>query len=381
MSSTSEQPCYQFISDNEQFLALCEQWVEVKEIGIDTEFMRTDTFYPIVGLLQVVVGDEYYLIDPLSVNQFEAFSSILQDETITKILHACPEDIEVLQLLTGAIPSPIFDTQVAAAFVGYGFSIGYQRFVDTALGVVLPKGETRSNWLQRPLRDAQLEYASHDIEYLMPLYQHLRAKLKELSREEWLEAEMRNLLQKLSTQEPFSEAYRTAKSAWKLRRKELAILQRLCEWREQTARQRNKPRNFVVKEQSLWLIARYKPQSIQQLSDIEFIGPGTLRQYGQTLLDIVSANSSLDEDECPELLPTPLPKEVGPLLKALKACVREKAEALDIPTEILVRKKQYEAIVRSGFNNGEYCLPEELNGWRRPLVGDLLLQTAKNFEI
>ena len=152
-----------WIRDNASLAQHCASWRNLPFVAVDTEFMRVDTFYPIAGLLQVSEGERAYLIDPLLIDDWAPFAALLQDPAVVKVLHACSEDLEVFLRLTGSLPVALFDPQLAAAYLNLGFSMGYSRLVQAVLNIELPKGETRSDWLQRPLTANQVRYAAESV--------------------------------------------------------------------------------------------------------------------------------------------------------------------------------------------------------------------------
>ena len=166
-----------WIRDDVSLAQHCAAWQQLPFVALDTEFMRVDTFYPIAGLLQVGDGERAYLIDPLLIRDWQPFAALLENPALLKVLHACSEDLEVLLRLTGSLPAPLFDTQLAAAYLNLGFSMGYSRLVQAVLGIELPKGETRSDWLQRPLSETQVSYAAEDAVHLAEVYRQLAPQL------------------------------------------------------------------------------------------------------------------------------------------------------------------------------------------------------------
>ena len=360
-----------WVDTDAELAELCQRWSQQAAIAIDTEFMRSATFYPHAGLLQIGDGQGCYLIDPLAITDFEPLKALFTNAAVTKVLHACSEDLEVFRYLLGVLPSPLFDTQVGAAFAGYGFSIGYAGLIKAALGVEVAKGETRSDWMQRPLSQSQLHYAALDVAYLLVAYGKQLQVLKAKGRLRWVQSDCADLIAAAESDDGAEDYYQKVKSAWKLNRDQLATLQRLCVWREAEARVRDIPRNRLAKEAALWEIARRQPQRLTQLTHIEGLPPRTLKEDGQTLLKIIAADP---EGPLPERLPPPLSPEAGDRLKALKADARALAESIDLPAEVLVRKKDVEAIVRSGLDGGSYALPARLQGWRREVVGTRLLE-------
>lgn len=366
-----------WIDQDAELTRLCAQWRQQAAIAIDTEFMRSSTFYPIAGLIQIGDGKGCYLIDPLAIKDFTPLCELLLDEAVTKVLHSCSEDLEVFRRLLDIVPAPLFDTQIAAAFAGYGFSIGYAGLVKAVLNTEIPKEETRSDWLQRPLSVAQLKYAALDVAHMLIVYGKLLQDLKLSQRLQWVKDDCAELVAAARAEEDFTKAYRKVGFAWKLRSQELAILKALSIWRETEARRRDIPRNRLIKEPALWEMARRQPQDIPALQRIADIPQRTLQQDGETLLQIIRDALQLPPESWPERLDPPLAQREGPLLKRLKNHVREQAEQLNLPPEVLLRKREYEAIVRSGMNGGTYALPTRLLGWRYDVVGESLLRLAQ----
>lgn len=365
-----------WVDRDDQLAELCTRWRAQASIAIDTEFMRTETFYPIAGLLQVGDGQGCYLIDPLAITALEPLRELFLDEKVTKVLHSCSEDLEVFHRWLGLVPAPLFDTQIAAAFAGLGFGLGYANLVKNVLGIEIPKDETRSDWLMRPLSQAQLKYAALDVAHMLVVYGKLLQILKANQRLEWVKSDCADLIANSRQPDDFTESYQKIGFAWKLRPQELAILRALCIWRETEARARNIPRNRLIKEPSLWEIARRKPQDIEQLQRIPDIPNRTVKNDGAYILAIVNTQANSDSSTWPVRLEPPLAQSEGPLIKLLKQFVRDKAEADNIPPEVLIRKKDYEAIVRSGMKTGSYHLPKRLLGWRYSVIGEGLLQLA-----
>jgi ribonuclease D len=363
-----------WIDQDDQLAELCARWQQQAALAIDTEFMRSDTFYPIAGLLQIGDGKGCYLIDPLAINNLDPLRELLLNPAVTKVLHSCSEDLEVFQRWLGVVPAPLFDTQVAAAFAGLGFGLGYANLIKNLLTIEIPKEETRSDWLQRPLSAAQLKYAALDVAYMLIVYGKLLQLLKTSERLEWVKSDCADIVENARTPDDFTEAYQKVGFAWKLRQQELLILKELCIWREIEARARNIPRNRLIKEPSLWEIARKRIQDPAQLQRVPDIPSRTLKNDGDTILEIVSDALVMDESAWPARLDPPLAQSEGPLMKALKNYVREFAEQIGLPPEVLIRKKDYEMLVRSGMNGGEYRLPERLLGWRFDLIGEGLLR-------
>jgi len=361
-----------WILDDAGLAEHCAAWQALPFVALDTEFMRVDTFYPIAGLLQVSDGAIAYLIDPLRIGDWRPFAALLEAPNVVKVLHSCSEDLEVLLRLTGSLPTPLFDTQLAAGYLNLGFSMGYSRLVQALLDIELPKGETRSDWLQRPLSELQVRYAAEDVLHLVEVYRALMARLAP-QKVEWVLEDGAELVANLSREVAPEDAWREAKLAWKLSRQQQAVLRALCAWREREARARNQPRNRVLREHSLWPLARSQPDNLVALARIEDMHPKTVRQDGETLLRLIREAAALPPEQWPEALPEPLPIEASALLKKLRAVGQREGERLGIAPELMLRKKTLEALLKSGFPKGPYQLPDSLRGWRRELMGQALL--------
>ncbi len=365
-----------WVDSSAELAELCQRWSQQSAIGVDTEFMRTSTFYPKTALFQVGDGQGCYLLDPLAIDDFAPFKALMANDKVVKVFHSCSEDFEVFQTFLSVVPTPVFDTQLAAALAGYGFSLGYARLVETLLNIEVPKSETRSDWLQRPLSVSQLQYAALDVAYLPVVYGMLVKRLREQGRTAWVEEDCRELVLQAQAPADVDLAYQKIKLAWKLNPRQLAVLQGVSRWRELEARHRDVPRNRVLKERAMWDMARLQPTELKQLSGLEGVTPRMIREDGDGLLDLVASCAQLPQAEWPQPLPAPLAPEHGDLLKALKHYVRDQADALELPPEVLVRKKDYEDLIRSGMDNSGYSLNSRLSGWRREVVGEGLLSLA-----
>lgn len=354
------------VQDNAHLQELCSRWLQAPLLALDTEFIRTNTFYPVPALLQVNDGEHNYLIDPLEVSDFTDFAQVLIKPEVRKVLHACSEDLEVFHRLFGVLPENLFDTQVAAAFAGWGFSLGYSALVEQLLGIVIPKDETRSDWLQRPLSEAQLSYAAMDVEFLYQLALKLLAKLRELERLDWAEAESTRLISGFLGSQQEDDAYLRFRGAWRLDGRQLALLKLLAAWRDGQAKRINKPRNHVIKDKALYQVAEQMPSHVAQLRKIAELSDKAIRRYGQTLVDWVEQAQQLNEATLPERLPRNPSSQQQAMIKTLRAQVTERAEQDHLAPELIARKKDYEYIVRAAAQGqrGKSLLPVAHDSWR-----------------
>src|SRR5690554_4454626 len=305
MMSTEASPL--MIDQNAELADWCKQWLQLPYVAVDTEFVRTETYFPIPGLIQIGDGERAFMIDPLAITDWSPLVELLESPSVVKVLHACSEDLEVFQHLCGALPAPLFDTQLAAAFLGMDFSMGYSRLVSNLLGVELAKEETRSDWLQRPLSERQLQYAADDTLYLAAVYQILAPRIEAAGLTEWLLEDTAELVANARTIMEPAETYRRIKQAWRLKPAELAILQVLCDWREREARQRDQARNRLLRESTLCPLVQRQPDTLGQLARMDDMHPRTVRQDGETILGLISQGRQVPEQQWPQSLPEPLP--------------------------------------------------------------------------
>ena len=354
-----------FIRDNRQLADAAARWADAPLLALDTEFVRETTFYPIAGLVQLGDGRDQYLLDPLTIDDWTPLQLLIGDAR-PKVLHAPSEDLELFQQLLGTAPAPLYDTQIGAALAGWGFGLGYQALVLQQLGVAVEKEQTRSNWVARPLSAEQCHYAALDVALLPPLFERIAERLSALGRLDWWREEGERALAAAREQLPPELYYRKLGGGWKLRGEQLAVLRELCAWREIEARRRNVPRGRIVKDAELLEVARLLPRNDSELA--RAVPPPKVRHDGPALLRLVAEGRDTPVAQWPEPLPQPLPREWGDKLQKLRDVVAERAQALELPPELLVRRRDCEELLRSGQ------LPPSLaSGWRRAVIGDELL--------
>ncbi len=369
------------IRDNAALAEHCSHWQTLPMIALDTEFQRVETFYPIPGLIQIADDQRCFLIDPLEVTDFTPLKAVFENASILKVLHAATEDLELFLNSLGVLPTPVFDTQVAAAFLDWGFSMGLQRLLQHALDVELEKHETTSNWLQRPLTESQERYAALDVAYLPAICLEQKAELEAKGMLEWLQQESELMLQQAVDEDPEGhEYYKRFTQMWTLPEHKIAALRDLTAWREQTCRERDVPRNRILRNQALLEIVNQWPRNVSELSRVDDIKRKIIRVDGQQILQFLQNARQSAEQNVPEPILRPLPFFWNKHLKRLKSIIRTRAAELGIAPEILLRKKELDALIRSGLDTGNYQIPEQVSAWRRDAVGDLLLAELKEIE-
>lgn len=362
------------VTQDAELAGWCDRIASTAVLAMDTEFIRVRTYHPQPALLQLSDGMHHLLIDPLSLSRLQPLASCLGNPQQIKVFHAAGEDLEVCRLLFDLLPRPLFDTQVAAAFVGLGFSMGYQRLVEQLLGISLEKGESRSDWLQRPLTQAQKHYAAQDVIHLHSLHQMLQERLLKRGYARWFEAEMeRTLLEAERIMAP-EERYLQLRAAQPLSTAELAILRSLAAWREVEAVRRDLPRGFVLNDRTLIDLVRQSPSNISRLNDINDLHPSVIRHHGETLLQLIAA-AQAEPIEChPPLLSPMLDAEQKARLQRLKEQLKVRAQQLDIAVELLASSRELSDWILSRSNSGAGVKsPRRLiEGWRFEAIGDLL---------
>ena len=372
---------FTMIDSNDDLAALVARLSEVDVISIDTEFARFNTYYPIVGLIQIYDGSECFIIDPLEVGDLAPLAGLLTNQNVIKVFHACSEDIEVFQHGLGVVPAPVFDTQTAAAILGVGFSLSYQKLVLEYLNLEISKEETRSDWLQRPLTQSQLNYAALDVIHLLEVYEKQVELLKSTERLTWVQEECRSLGEGLATTIEPGQYFLKIRGAGKLDQQALGILRALCAWRESLARVSDLPRNRIVDEKSLLALSTRQPGKREECQKVAELTSKQLRKYGEQIVDVIAetlANPSDVSAAYVGLQKSPIDKKS---LKSLRAKVEDTAEACGIAPEMLAKKRHLEYILRSAAANaGQYRLPADLLGWREPVIGEALLQVAEGLK-
>ncbi|EBY5610313.1 ribonuclease D [Salmonella enterica] len=369
---------YQMIETDDALASLCEAVRACPAIALDTEFVRTRTYYPQLGLIQLFDGANVALIDPLGISDWSPLKAVLRDTGITKFLHAGSEDLEVFLNAFGELPEPLIDTQILAAFCGRPLSWGFAAMVEEYTGVALDKSESRTDWLARPLSERQCEYAAADVWYLLPIAKKLMIETEAAG---WLPAaldECRLMQKRRQEIQAPEEAWRDITNAWQLRTRQLACLQLLADWRLRKARERDMAVNFVVREENLWAVARYMPGSLGELDSLGLSG-SEIRFHGKTLISLVAKAQALPEEALPEpllnLMDMPGYRKA---FKAIKALVAEVSASHHVSGELLASRRQINQLLNWHWKlKPQIGQPELISGWRAELMAEkltLLLQ-------
>lgn len=339
-------------------------------LAIDTEFIREKTYFPRLCLIQISNGETAACVDPLAIDDLTPLLDLIYDGSIIKVLHAARQDLEIFLNDWGHLPLPLFDTQPAAALLGYGDQIGYAKLVQLVLGKDLPKDHSRTDWARRPLDQGQVRYALDDVIYLGQLYVEMRGSLSDRDRLQWLAADFAELADPATYIQHPATAWKRIKGRQHLRGIQLAILQALAAWREEQALARDLPRRWVIKDEVLVDLARRKPKATEQLNRIRGLDPAVIRREGDALLAAIGAGQNVPKDDWPH--DGRVRKKLTPGQEAqadvLSAVLRQIADEHQLSPHAIAARKDLDKLVQ-----GDPDTPV-MEGWRRKVAGEKLQQ-------
>lgn len=342
------------------------------EIAMDTEFVRTNTYYPKLGLVQLSTAESTVCIDPLAGLDLELLWQVLFDPDRLMIVHAAKQDLEVLLLAADGIPRSLIDTQIEAGLLGHAAQVGYATLAKTLLDVEISKSQTRTDWSKRPLSEAQLHYAAEDVEHLSAMHQRLRDQLLESGRYEWACEDSAALINPSQYVQDPAEAWQRIRRIQYLPVGEQCRARRLAAWREQEAMRLNRPRQWIISDRALMAIAQTAPANREELAGCADLPAGVVRKRGEILLEqVASADRELADGKIHIEQRQRPPSKEPTLVTKLVGIVRAHAERLNIPAEILASRREISAIAR-GQRDGRV-----LSGWRLEVFGNELLNTAQ----
>lgn len=359
--------------------ALVHRARQTDAVALDTEFVWERTFYPRLGLIQIALSDEdCYLIDPIAIKNLQSFGKLLSDRGVIKILHDAPQDLAILQRVTGATPQNIFDTRLAAGFSNLQATLSLGNLVKELLDIDLAKNETRTNWLQRPLTDNQISYALDDVRYLRAIRVLLATRLIGPKIKSWLQEELNLLNNPASYSGPQDNArYRKIRGTSKLDKQGLGILKNLTTWREGLARKHDRPRGHIIKDGVLLEISRNKIATHENLKEKSGLSDKGIAKYGTNILAIVDTSIGQPEETYPELdRSVRLGKNDKARLEKLNKLIGLKCELLGIAPGLIGNSAELKLLVKTlGGRNTE--IPQQLRqteGWRKSFLEDFFRQ-------
>jgi len=335
-------------------------------LALDTEFVRERTYYPRLCLIQAGAAGDVALIDALAITDGGALAPLLTDPARPKLLHAARQDIEALLPVTGVPLAPVFDTQQAAALLGFPAQVGYAELVRQLLGIELAKGHARTDWARRPLSAEQLAYAADDVRHLPALAAALDERLDAAGRRGWLDQESAALTDiSLYRVEP-AQAWRRLKGLERMDSEALAAARGLAEWRERRAMARDLPRGWILPDAAIHELALARPATREALARVDAVPPGTVTHAAPELLAAIAQHPAAEAERDAGDAGRPGPEQLR-LQKALQVRLAAIATELGIQPEVLATRRELAALAR-----GERDVPA-MNGWRRQVVGEKLV--------
>lgn len=355
------------IADTAELAAFCQRLSSAPYITVDTEFMREKTYYPQLCLVQLAGPDEARAVDPLAPGMDLApLFELMANPNVLKVFHAARQDVEIFLHLSGAVPAPLFDTQVAAMVCGFGDSVGYETLASQLAKARIDKSQRFTDWALRPLTEKQIQYALADVTHLRVAYEKLVRKLERNGRLDWLVDEMAELAS--------PDTYRTdPENAWKRLKprssspKFLAVLKELAAWREREAQERDIPRQRMLRDETLMEIAAHHPANVDELARTRGMGKGMVEgRMGTALLEAVKRGLALPEDQIPKPPErVELPRGLGPVVDLLKVLLKMKCDAHGVASKLVANSADIEAIAAD-----DHAEIPALHGWRRDLFGE-----------
>ena len=353
------------ITTTDALARFCRRVRHAEYVTVDTEFMRERTFWPVLCLAQVAGPEGAVAVDALAGGiELAPLFELMADARVLKVFHAARQDLEIFHHLTGRVPTPIFDTQIAAMVCGFGEQVAYDALARKLANVRIDKSSRFTDWSRRPLTERQLRYALDDVRHLRVVYERLSRRLDKTGRGSWVAEEMAALTDPaLYAQHP-EDAWRRVKT----RRADprlLAVLREVAAWREQAAQTRDVPRNRVLRDEALVEIAAHAPTSVEELARTRGLGRGLAEGVaGRALLDAVARGLAVPEGDLPPVAARPAPRGAGPVVELLKVLLKMKSEEHDVAQRLVASVADLERI--AGADDADV---PALHGWRRDIFG------------
>jgi ribonuclease D len=354
------------IAENAALTDFCQRQRQAEFVAIDTEFMRDKTYWPQLCLVQIAGPDEAAAIDSLAPGiDLAPLHQLMADTKVTKVFHAARQDVEIFFHLTGKIPTPLVDTQVAAMVCGFGDSVSYENLAAKLAGARIDKSSRFTDWAQRPLTDRQLQYALSDVTHLRPAYEHLARRLAKTGRSEWVAEEMAVLISPATYRLEPREAWRRIKFR-NDKPRALAILREIAAWREEEAQRRDLPRGRILKDESLCEIAAHAPHNVDELARCRGLSRSIAEnKQGQAILAAVKRGLDIPANQLPPVPPRrDLPAGLGPVVELLRVLLKMRCEDHEVAQKLVASADDLELIAA----DDEADVPA-MSGWRREIFG------------
>ncbi len=360
---------YQYIDSNQALQEFCQKIAGCRYCALDTEFVREKTYYPVLALIQLATETAQACIDPLAIDDFSPLVGLFESESMLKILHSPSQDLELFYQQFNALPRPLFDTQLAAAVLGYANQIGYADLVNRVCGVQLEKKYTRANWSRRPLSRGELDYAMDDVRYLIEIHDSLTSELEKRGRLDWLKSDFEKMTDAQSYQLDMTGLWQRLKGVQRLKNAALNYADQLCRWREQVAIDKNRPRRWIMKDEDIVDIARFKPSSHEDLAQIGNLSADYIRKNGDAILQVLRRAEKIDPADYPRPAEfKKLSNQQQAIADCLMALSRVITEHNEIALASVTTKKEMDQLI-TGRRDSKLC-----SGWRYEMLGQHLIR-------
>lgn len=356
-----------YITDADSLKTLCSELVQGDWVTLDTEFLRERTYRPKLCLVQLGNADIIACVDPLAIDDLSPLYELMADSSIVKVLHAASQDLEIFYQDMGTVPSPIFDTQIAASLLGHGEQVGYGKLVELVCKTQLDKSQSRTDWSRRPLSEKQITYAADDVRYLRDVYHQLTSELTTLGRTEWLRADFDAMTQPEKYQPDLENVWKRVKQHNRLKGVQLAVLKKLAHWREEKAVEKDKPRKWMGSDDLLIDLSRTLPSNEDELSTLRSVDSNFVKHRGKFILKLIAEAKQTPKDQWPVLKKfDKLKPEQDALVEYLWAAAKLKAAEHQISLASLTTRKEVERLVSGDEGVGV------MKSWRYSLLGETL---------
>ncbi len=350
-----------YIDNTPDLHTACQIFKKSPFLALDTEFIRQTTYYPQFALLQIATTELAACIDPLAIDSYHDIAELLFDDSITKVFHSSKQDLEIIYHLFHQLPQAIFDTQIAAGLLGHTHQIGYANLVKATLNVSISKLQTRTNWLQRPLTQQQLQYAINDVTYLSQIYLRQQEQLQQLGRHHWLDDDFLLLSNPKNYHVNMDTLWQKVKNWQSLNGVELAILAQLAIWRERQAQQQDKPKRHILTDEILIQLSKKKLNLTHFIKTYPQLIP-----YTNDIRACIDTAHQLPFENWPKKVKKYLTMQESMLIDTLYAIVKIQAEKYHININNLSTRNEIEKRVKGNKN-----IPL-LKGWRAMVAGDMV---------
>ena len=356
------------ITDTDALAQFCARQRGAEFVAVDTEFMRERTYWPILCLVQIAGPEEAAAVDTLAPGiDLTPLLALMADQRMLKVFHAGRQDIEIFFNLSGAVPAPIFDTQIAAMVCGFGDAVSYETLVSKLARASLDKSSRFTDWSQRPLTERQIRYALADVVHLRTVYEKLQERLTSNRRANWIAEEAAELSDPETYRNDPYEAWRRFRLRGRFDRRFFGVLREVAAWRESAARQRNLPRNRIMRDEAALEIAAHSPRTIEALARTRSLGKGVAEgKLGGEILEAVGRGLTEPPPfDLPQPAKTELPSGLGPLVELLRVLLKQRCEDHEVAQKLLASSEDLEAIAAD-----DHAPVKVLSGWRREIFGN-----------